>query len=302
MNEFENRSLPASQNSLVRSAFLFLMIWLICFVVGQLAVLLYISAVSSGGKAITGLEDMLFLAPGVLRRMILINSALTFLLPGLLFARVGLGAERWAKLGFRTAGDWRILPWFGLLILSSYPIIIWLTKVNAAIPLPDWLSFLDSSQYELLEIILTMDSMWALAFNLVLIGILPALGEEIIFRGVVQQGMARWLGNVHFGIVVSGLFFSLIHFQFDGLLARWLLGVILGYSFYFSGTLWVPIILHFLNNSAQVLLAYVNPEMIDTLDTTTSPELPAAVYVLSIVVAAGIIGFLTKSITITNSL
>ena len=91
------------------------------------------------------------------------------------------------------------------------------------------------------------DNYLALAFFS--ITILPAICEEFVFRGVLQPLLSKQLRNVHLGIWISAAIFSAIHFQFYGFLPRLLLGVILGYLVFWSGSLWTAVIAHFANNS-----------------------------------------------------
>jgi len=94
-------------------------------------------------------------------------------------------------------------------------------------------------------------------FNIFMIAIVAAIGEELIFRGVIQKIFARWTGNIHLAIIITGFLFSLIHLQFYGFFPRWLLGVMFGYLMVWSGTLWLPIFAHFVNNAVAVLVSYL---------------------------------------------
>ena len=86
---------------------------------------------------------------------------------------------------------------------------------------------------------------------------MPAIGEEFFFRGVLQRLFSEWFRNAHVAIIVTAFIFSAIHFQFYGFIPRFLLGLFLGYMFYWSGTLWLPIIIHFINNGLAVLVAFL---------------------------------------------
>ena len=95
-----------------------------------------------------------------------------------------------------------------------------------------------------------------LLFNLFLIAFIPAIGEEMVFRGVLQKKLHSILQSPHLAIFVSSFIFSAIHMQFFGFLPRFILGIILGYLFYYSKNLWMPIIAHFINNALAVLIMY----------------------------------------------
>jgi uncharacterized membrane protein (Fun14 family) len=84
---------------------------------------------------------------------------------------------------------------------------------------------------------------------------------------------------------LAALFFSLIHFEFSGFLPRVILGMFLGYLFYYSGSLWTSIFAHLVNNGAQVVFIYLNNKGIYKMDVE-NPEMPQVweliVYTLSV--------------------
>lgn len=82
---------------------------------------------------------------------------------------------------------------------------------------------------------------------------IPALGEELLFRGCIQKGLENKIGNAHVAVWVTAFIFSFIHFQFYGFLSRAILGVALGYFYVYGKSLWIPIWAHFLNNATSVL-------------------------------------------------
>lgn len=150
-----------------------------------------------------------------------------------------------------------------IILLASIPIINSLNVLNESMQLPDWLSGLESWMKEkemtaqkLTEAFLKMDTLGSLFFNILMIGILPSIGEELIFRGIFQRLFAEWTKNIHWGIAIAAILFSAMHMQFYGFLPRMILGVLLGYLFYWSGSIWVPIIGHFVNNTTAVLVYY----------------------------------------------
>lgn len=83
---------------------------------------------------------------------------------------------------------------------------------------------------------------------------IPALGEELLFRGCIQKGLENKIGNAHVAVWVTAFIFSFIHFQFYGFLPRAILGVALGYFYVYGKSLWIPIWAHFLNNALSILI------------------------------------------------
>lgn len=149
------------------------------------------------------------------------------------------------------------------IFVVSIPIITYLGYLNSTMKLPEslsgielWMKEKEESAKLITEQFLVMNSFGALLFNLFMIAIIPAVGEELIFRGIFQKIIAQWTKNIHVGILVSAFIFSAMHFQFYGFLPRFILGALLGYLFYWSGTIWIPILGHFINNSAAIIGYY----------------------------------------------
>ena len=112
---------------------------------------------------------------------------------------------------------------------------------------------------------LNVDTIGGLLFNLLIIALIPAIGEELTFRGVLQQGLTRRM-NPHIAILLSSAIFSFIHFQFYGFLPRMFLGMLLGYLFYTSGSLWTSMLMHFINNGCAVVVYYLNNKGVIDVD------------------------------------
>jgi uncharacterized protein len=168
------------------------------------------------------------------------------------------------------------------LVLFVNPFINFLGSLNAGMVFPEWLSGLEKwmrsaedQAARLTEIFLKVDSFSGLLFNLFMIAVLPALGEELLFRGVLQRIITRWLRNAHWGIAITAVLFSAFHLQFYGFLPRFLLGLIFGYLLLWSGSVWLPVIAHFVNNAAAVVTMWmVNEQRISPAieEIGTTPE------------------------------
>ncbi|MFA5196683.1 MAG: CPBP family intramembrane glutamic endopeptidase, partial [Bacteroidales bacterium] len=133
--------------------------------------------------------------------------------------------------------------------------------------------------------------------NILMIAVLPAIGEEFFFRGVLQRLLGEWFKNVHVAVIVTAVIFSAFHLQFYGFLPRFLLGMFLGYIFYWSGSLWVPIIVHFINNGLAVVVAWLSARgMVDFNFETFGSSDNLFVIISSGVIVAGLmfVLFLSK--------
>ncbi|MBR1834424.1 MAG: CPBP family intramembrane metalloprotease [Bacteroidales bacterium] len=109
-----------------------------------------------------------------------------------------------------------------------------------------------------IEQMLSLSSIPDLLLQLFVVALLPAVCEELFFRGGVQQILHRWFGSPHAAIIVASLIFSLAHGDLYGLIPRFFLGLVLGYLFFYSGSMLVNVCAHFLNNAMVVLLCFLN--------------------------------------------
>jgi len=157
-----------------------------------------------------------------------------------------------------------------LFMLVFTPFLAWLVDINAQLVLPNFLSgveeWMKSSEEKgimLTKMFLTFDGVPSLIYTLLIVAVIPAVGEELIFRGILQKISIEWTKNMHLGIWITAILFSALHLQFYGFLPRLILGVGFGYLFYWSQSLWIPILGHFINNGSVVILSYLYPETID---------------------------------------
>jgi membrane protease YdiL (CAAX protease family) len=98
----------------------------------------------------------------------------------------------------------------------------------------------------------------SLLINLLIMALFPAIGEELFFRGGIQSLLIKIMHRPHGAIILGAIIFSAIHFQFYGFFPRFILGLVLGYLFYWSGSIWPGIFFHFLNNGVQIYLSSLN--------------------------------------------
>ena len=130
--------------------------------------------------------------------------------------------------------------------------------------LPDWLSGIEQwmrakEDYadHMLEVIMTPETFSGMWLNLLIIAVLPAIGEELIFRGVFQKTLRDLFRSGHLSVWITSVLFSAIHFQFYGFLPRLILGLVFGYIFLWSRNIWLPVIAHFINNAVPTVGAYI---------------------------------------------
>lgn len=199
----------------------------------------------------------------------LVQTVCTFLIPPFIIARIyDSHPTHWLNL--HIAPTWQSVTVAVLLIMAAAPAINLLTYINQQMILPDWLKSLETwmmeqeeNAAELTLQFVHADSIWGLLVNIGLMAILPAFAEELSFRAVLQHILStpttRHASRAlpHAAIWATAIIFSAIHMQFYGFIPRMLLGAILGYTLYWSGTLWLPIIMHMTNNTIAVISYYV---------------------------------------------
>ena len=198
------------------------------------------------------------------RLVLLTGQLFTFFVPGLLLAR-WLYGRAWGRalaLWPRPTGLQLLVG--VLLLFSGAGLVLFAYQLNQEIPLPDWAVVAEERSAGMLELVLRMESPAELLLSLLIVAVLAAVGEELLFRGLLQPTLARWFGGrEQAAIWATALIFSAVHFQFEGFLPRLVLGVLLGYLFVLSGRLWVPIVAHLLHNGVQVVGTYtLSPEAV----------------------------------------
>lgn len=149
------------------------------------------------------------------------------------------------------------------LMFCATPFINWTGEINNRMSLPDymsgieqWMKNSEATAEEITNAFLNVKGLGGMLFNLFMIALLPAIGEELLFRGVIQKICTNLTQNHHAAIWISAILFSALHMQFYGFIPRMLLGAIFGYLLVWSGSIWVPIIGHFINNAFAVIMMY----------------------------------------------
>jgi uncharacterized protein len=199
-----------------------------------------------------------------LKIKILITSVFVFIVPALFFAKL-VNINPLKYLEFNHKFNRQMILLVVVIMLFSSPFIGFLSQINEAIifALPDYfnsvVSWMKSAEMDAKKMtfsFLKMESITDLFFNLFLIAVIPALGEELFFRGVLQKLFIKWTSKPHLSILITAFLFSAIHMQFFGFLPRFVLGILLGYFYYFSKSIWMPILAHFFNNAMAVIIMY----------------------------------------------
>lgn len=162
------------------------------------------------------------------------------------------------------------LSWMVVLtMLVAMPGLILIGELNSQIHLPSFMASIEQLMNEqeaaaelVTEQLLSGSGIGILILNVALIGLLPALGEELTFRGLLQwlftsKSTLSSRSTPHVAIWCTAIVFSFVHFQFAGFIPRMLMGALFGYLLAWSGSIWMPILMHFTNNAAVVIMTYM---------------------------------------------
>jgi membrane protease YdiL (CAAX protease family) len=219
-----------------------------------------------------------------------LSSVFMFLAPPIFFAYLIVHEPKsYLKTNFRFT------PLLILLVLIimfvSSPLMELVVNFNQQMVFPDflkglykWMRDSEDEAARVTAIFLKMNGPKDLIINLVMIGILPALAEEFLFRGAIQTIFTRWTKNPHWGIWIAAILFSAMHMQFFGFLPRLMLGVAFGYFVWWSGSIWTSVWAHFLNNGTAVVVTYLFQQKLIKLNPDDQHVFNYAGYAFSLII------------------
>lgn len=229
---------------IMRRLFIFALISLGCFLVAAVAASLILRTVDSAHVRIaTVIQDVImFITPALATAIICSRYPARFLSVD---QRPGPALTAMSTI----------------VLLASAPLQNRIIAWNQSIELPEslesvkeWMDATESSATETIKLLMGGTGWGDLIMGILIIGVLAALAEELFFRGTLQRIISRHntAGN-HTAIWITAFVFSAFHFQFYGFVPRLLLGAYFGYLVWWSRSLWLPVIVHAINNSAVVM-------------------------------------------------
>ncbi|MEO9023037.1 MAG: type II CAAX endopeptidase family protein [Ginsengibacter sp.] len=196
----------------------------------------------------------------VIMWMQVISTFFMFFLPVYFFALICY-FNPWKFIGFNENINLKQVLIVAGLLLLTFPLSGALAEINKVIPIPNnWavkFKNMEKAREEQESALININSFSRYFFSMIVIGLLPAIFEEVCFRGGLQNIFTRWFKNPWVAIIVTAIIFSAFHVSYYGFLVRFALGIVLGFVFYYSGNLWLPVLLHFLFNGLQVTAMYV---------------------------------------------
>jgi membrane protease YdiL (CAAX protease family) len=185
------------------------------------------------------------------------------------------------------------------LVVSFIPFNDLVIQWNSAISLPEslagaerWMKEMEEKAKVLTEVITNFSSTPRLLAGFLVIAVMPAIGEELMFRGLLQGKLQSLTRNTHVSVWVAAILFSAIHLQFYGFIPRMLLGAMFGYLYAWSGNLWLPILAHFVNNGFTILMVYLYQQKLSGYDVEKATGVSLPLALVSLTVSIGLLYYI----------
>ena len=199
-----------------------------------------------------------------LRGMLVVQFFALYIIPVFLFARF-CDPNPMQYLGLTSAKPVYIILGIAVMLVAL-PFVDWTGTINDHL-IPEttaigkWMKAMEESTAKQIGFMLKRHTLQDLLLNLVLVAVFAGIGEELFFRGVLQRLFIKLFKNPWAGILVTAFIFSAIHAQFYGFIPRFILGILLGLIYWYSGSLWPAIIAHFAYDAFAVIMIWFNPAM-----------------------------------------
>ena len=249
-------------------------------------------------------EDPRYVAASKL--MQILGSIGTFIVPAFLFSYLFAG-DPFSYYRFRDPTGFVPMFLTILMMIAIIPFINYMAEINLRMEFPiksvdKILRTLEGDAEEIMLAFTATRSLTGLLVNLLMIGVIAAVGEELIFRGLLQRLFFDMVKNAHVAIFLTAILFSAFHFQFFSFLPRFMLGVLLGYLMLYGRSIWYPILAHFVNNAMGVIYYYFNSrgsadDMLEEIGTSTMMPMAALISLLSFVFFAVLWYYQTNAFT-----
>jgi membrane protease YdiL (CAAX protease family) len=213
---------------------------------------------------------------------------------------------RWAEYfnARRLVAGWWLLA-AAALIVVILPLMSVLIAWNAGAHFPGalhdfevWARASEDRAAVLTKFLTNFNSGARFAVGVVVIALVPAIAEELVFRGVIQKNLVRWF-SPHVGVWLGAAIFSAIHFQFFGFVPRFVLGLVLGYLYLWSGNILVSMAAHFTQNALQLLILYLTQrgQFGWGFDPDSNDALPLTLVIPSVLLTVGLLYVLHRNMT-----
>lgn len=269
-----------------------------CLIIGGIISLILWTLMTHG--SITTMEkDML--KPQNLHAVLVlqtVSTLLVFFLPAVLFAFICY-RKGWTYLGFDGTVNNRQLLSVLLIAICVLPLIGGLGELNKAIPLPPNLKLkfdaAEKTYAESVSQIAQVKTWGQYLTSLLIIAAMPAIFEETLFRGALQNLFTRWFKGPWVAIILTSFLFSAVHLSWYGFIPRFVLGVVLGMLFYYGQSIWLNILAHFMNNAIIVTQLFVLTQQGQKIDITAEDHFPLWVAGIGLVLVVALMTWFIRS-------
>jgi len=242
-----------------------------------------------GSKTFTAITALNTAAPNFLNALWILQLAgttLPILITPVFFAYVVIpNPAEYIRSNFTF--PWLLLVLiFGIMFISA-PLIELLSNINQKMVLPPFLKWMRESEdnaQKLTNVMLQMNTIWDMIFDLLFVGLLTAIVEEFMFRGCLQTIFEKWTKNTHAAIWITAILFSAFHMEFFGFLPRLFLGVLFGYFVAWSGSIWTSVWAHFINNGTDVVVTYLSQHKKISINPDDQHVFNSKIYMLSFII------------------
>lgn len=229
-------------------------------------------------------------------------SVVTFIVAAWFYWNV-LEKKTFAEFNFKKLPNWSIFLLAIIIQLVFLPFNGWLQGVNENIGLPasmagfeSVLKGMEESAKQLTDFLTDVDGIGQFLLAFIVIAVIAGIGEELIFRALIQRKLYKSFKNPHVAIWVAAVIFSAIHFQFYGFFPRVMLGALFGYFYYFTGNIWVPIVAHIFNNGLALTMLFLVKRGIVSPEIEKLDSVPIPMVLVSLGLAVWGIWFLDKRV------
>lgn len=239
------------------------------FIISLIGTLILASMSGMKLKELSDLSKWDYSKPEViflLRGMQVVQFISLFLIPTFVCARL-FSTNTKKYLGLKAPSNLGYLAVSIAIMLISIPLINLLGELNKNVQFPadieKWMQKSEKEAAKSVQALLSKHTVKDLLLNIICIAGLAAVGEELLFRGMVQRLLIKMFKSPWIGIIIASILFSAMHLQFYGFLPRFVLGVFLGAVYWYSGSLWVAMLGHFVYDTLLITLAYFYPDMLN---------------------------------------
>lgn len=200
----------------------------------------------------------------VMKLLQIISATSLFILPALLFSFL-VSSRPLEYIGISGKVKIQSIFFCCLIMFAGFPLINWLGEINNMLELPkfmssieNWMRNSEKDAEKITEAFLDVSSKKGFLVNMLMIAVIPAFGEELLFRGILQKLLIEATKRKHLSIIIAAFIFGFFHFEFFSFLPRFLMGVLFGYFLLWSKSLWLPICCHFVNNASAVIFSFLS--------------------------------------------